>query len=209
MMPRVRPGVLEVRASARRPTSRLSSVDLPTLDRPAMATSGAPGTGRGDRGRTSIRKFADITVGGSGRAMRFTIRCPGGGHDQARRADRRNRLGQIDGGQHGAALGVPVIDADRLAREVVEPGTPALAEIAADWPEVIAPDGTLDRQRLGARVFADPAARGAGGHHPPAHPGTHAPAGGRLTGRATGWCSTRPRCWSRPAGPTSSTPWWW
>lgn len=54
---------------------------------------------------------------------------------------------------------MPVIDADGLAREVVAPGQPALADIAAAWPQVIAADGTLDRKRLGALVFADPAAR--------------------------------------------------
>ncbi|HEY2899229.1 MAG TPA: dephospho-CoA kinase [Polyangia bacterium] len=58
-----------------------------------------------------------------------------------------------------AERGVPVIDADGLAREVVAPGQPALADIAAAWPQVIAADGTLDRKRLGALVFADPAAR--------------------------------------------------
>lgn len=62
-------------------------------------------------------------------------------------------------GRMVAAHGVPVIDADRLAREVVAPGQPALAEVAAAWPDVIRPDGTLDRRALGARVFADPAAR--------------------------------------------------
>jgi dephospho-CoA kinase len=58
-----------------------------------------------------------------------------------------------------AVRGVPVVDADALAREVVAPGQPALADIAAAWPEVIARDGALDRKRLGAIVFADPAAR--------------------------------------------------
>jgi dephospho-CoA kinase len=53
------------------------------------------------------------------------------------------------------ARGVPVIDADQVAREVVEPGRPALQEIAARWPQVIAKDGTLDRKALAARVFAD------------------------------------------------------
>jgi dephospho-CoA kinase len=57
------------------------------------------------------------------------------------------------------AAGVPVLDADVLAREVVAPGQPALAAIAAAWPDVVAADGTLDRKRLGAKVFADPAAR--------------------------------------------------
>jgi len=57
------------------------------------------------------------------------------------------------------ARGIPVIDADVLAREAVEPGQPALAAIAAAWPQVIDPGGRLDRKRLGAIVFADPAAR--------------------------------------------------
>jgi dephospho-CoA kinase len=57
------------------------------------------------------------------------------------------------------ARGVPVIDADRLAREVVAPGQPALAEIAELWPGVVAADGSLDRAAMAARVFADPAAR--------------------------------------------------
>ncbi|MBF4619756.1 dephospho-CoA kinase [Clavibacter sp. VKM Ac-2542] len=59
-----------------------------------------------------------------------------------------------------AELGAVRIDADRLAREVVEPGTPALAEIARRFgPGVIAADGSLDRPALGAVVFQDPDAR--------------------------------------------------
>ncbi|GER23431.1 dephospho-CoA kinase [Zafaria cholistanensis] len=59
-----------------------------------------------------------------------------------------------------AELGAVLIDADRLARAVVEPGTPGLAAIAeAFGPGVIAPDGTLDRAALGALVFADASAR--------------------------------------------------
>lgn len=57
-------------------------------------------------------------------------------------------------------LGCPIIDADVLAREVVEPGQPALTEIAAAFgPGVLLPDGRLDRKALGAMVFADPAQR--------------------------------------------------
>jgi dephospho-CoA kinase len=55
-----------------------------------------------------------------------------------------------------AARGVPVIDADRIAREVVEPGRPALLEIAQRFPGVVGPEGTLDRKALAARVFGDP-----------------------------------------------------
>ncbi len=54
------------------------------------------------------------------------------------------------------ALGCEIIDADVLAREIVEAGEPALAEIAREFgPAVLAPDGTLDRKALGAVVFAD------------------------------------------------------
>lgn len=57
-------------------------------------------------------------------------------------------------------LGAVIIDADVLAREVVEPGEPALAEIAAEFgPGVLGPDGRLDRKALGAIVFADPGSR--------------------------------------------------
>ena len=56
--------------------------------------------------------------------------------------------------------GVPVIDADQVAREVVLPGSPGLAEITAEFgPAILAPDHTLDRAALRRVVFADPAAR--------------------------------------------------
>ncbi|MCP3101265.1 dephospho-CoA kinase [Myxococcus sp. K15C18031901] len=58
-------------------------------------------------------------------------------------------------------LGAEVVDADVLAREVVEPGTPALAAIAERFPGVVGPDGRLDRPKLGARVFGDDAERAA------------------------------------------------
>lgn len=57
-------------------------------------------------------------------------------------------------------LGVPVIDTDRLARELVEPGRPALAEIVQRFgPACLTAAGELDRRQLRQRVFADPAAR--------------------------------------------------
>jgi dephospho-CoA kinase len=59
-----------------------------------------------------------------------------------------------------AERGVPVLDADDLARAVVAPGQPAAAEIAAAWPEVVrAGGGGMDRKRLADIVFADPAQR--------------------------------------------------
>jgi dephospho-CoA kinase len=59
-------------------------------------------------------------------------------------------------------LGAPIVDADLLARQVVEPGSPALAEIAQRFgPDMLAADGSLDRKKMGERIFADPTARAA------------------------------------------------
>jgi dephospho-CoA kinase len=58
-----------------------------------------------------------------------------------------------------AALGALVIDADKVAHEVMRPGGPAYDGVmAAFGPEILAPDGTIDRSRLGGIVFRDPAA---------------------------------------------------
>ncbi|MGW4159058.1 dephospho-CoA kinase [Streptomyces sp. NPDC004788] len=55
------------------------------------------------------------------------------------------------------SYGAVLIDADRIAREVVEPGTPGLAAVVEEFgPEILTPEGTLDRPRLGSIVFADP-----------------------------------------------------
>jgi len=59
------------------------------------------------------------------------------------------------------ALGADVIDADSLARDVVEPGTPGLAEVTRRFPGVLGADGRLDRAKLAARIFFDPAERAA------------------------------------------------
>ena len=57
------------------------------------------------------------------------------------------------------ALGAVIVDADLIAREVVEPGTDALRAIADRFgPSLIKADGALDRPALGAIVFADPGA---------------------------------------------------
>lgn len=57
-------------------------------------------------------------------------------------------------------IGVGVVDADRLAREVVVPGSEGLAEVVATFGEgVLASDGSLDRDKLGAIVFGDERAR--------------------------------------------------
>jgi len=59
-----------------------------------------------------------------------------------------------------ARLGAVVIDADQLAREVVEPGQPALQEIATTFGrDVLLADGRLDRSKLAGIIFADPAER--------------------------------------------------
>ena len=58
------------------------------------------------------------------------------------------------------ARGAVVVDADAIAREVVEPGSPALNELAARFgADVVTPDGRLDRTRLAERAFATPDAK--------------------------------------------------
>ncbi|HEX5560954.1 MAG TPA: dephospho-CoA kinase [Nocardioidaceae bacterium] len=70
-------------------------------------------------------------------------------------ASGKSRVAETLGG-----LGAVVIDSDRLAREVVEPGTPGLAEVVrAFGEEVLDEEGRLDRPALGRLVFADAAAR--------------------------------------------------
>lgn len=59
-----------------------------------------------------------------------------------------------------ASLGVPVLDADQVAREVVQPGSPGLNAVLARFGEQLRlPDGQLDRRRLREQVFADDRAR--------------------------------------------------
>ena len=59
-----------------------------------------------------------------------------------------------------AERGAVVVDADRIAREVVEPGTPGLAAVVASFGDrVLTADGALDRPALAGVVFADPEAR--------------------------------------------------
>lgn len=60
-----------------------------------------------------------------------------------------------------AARGVPVIDTDVIARQVVEPGTAGLAAVVSAFgPDILGADGRLDRPRMRERIFADRAARG-------------------------------------------------
>jgi dephospho-CoA kinase len=69
-------------------------------------------------------------------------------------------MGKSASAQFLCARGVRVVDTDDLARQVVEPGQPALAEVlAAFGPQLAGPDGQLRRDELARSVFADPAAR--------------------------------------------------
>ncbi len=58
-----------------------------------------------------------------------------------------------------AAKGVPVFDADEIARQLVEPGQPALIAIALEFGDSVLQDGRLDRAALRERIYADAAAR--------------------------------------------------
>ena len=69
-------------------------------------------------------------------------------------------MGKSASAQLFAARGADVVDTDDLARQVVEPGQSALAEVRqAFGAEILGPDGQLRRGELARRVFADPAAR--------------------------------------------------
>jgi dephospho-CoA kinase len=57
-----------------------------------------------------------------------------------------------------AALGAVVIDADRVGHETYQPGTPGWDQVVAEFGRtIVAPDGAIDRKRLGGLVFGDPA----------------------------------------------------
>lgn len=57
-------------------------------------------------------------------------------------------------------LGYPIVDADLVARQVVEPGSDTLKKIEAEFgSEVILPDGSMDRKKVGDLIFHDPASR--------------------------------------------------
>jgi dephospho-CoA kinase len=68
-------------------------------------------------------------------------------------------MGKSTSGQLFQQRGVPVVDTDDLARQVVEPGEPALVEVVAAFgPQITGPDGRLRRDEMARRVFADSAA---------------------------------------------------
>jgi dephospho-CoA kinase len=68
--------------------------------------------------------------------------------------------GKSEAARQFARLGATVIDTDRIARELVEPGQPALSEIVAGFgADLLDADGRLDRTRLRQRIFADPGCR--------------------------------------------------
>ena len=94
------------------------------------------------------------------------------------------------------ALGAEVIDADQVARQVVEPGTPAVEEISRRFPGVVDAQGRLDRAALASRIFADASERNAlEAIVQSPHPGGGAPAGRPARGGGSaGRCSTTRRC---------------
>jgi dephospho-CoA kinase len=99
------------------------------------------------------------------RSARAGGRAPAAPIGQTAGVRRVGLTGGIGAGKSAVAAvlaerGATVIDADRIAREVVAAGTPGLvAVVEAFGPGVLRPDGELDRPALGSIVFADPAAR--------------------------------------------------
>lgn len=69
-------------------------------------------------------------------------------------------MGKSTAGDCLRELGVPVVDTDDIARDIVEPGEPALAEVTEEFgPGILTPAGLLNREKLAALVFDDPPAR--------------------------------------------------
>jgi len=67
--------------------------------------------------------------------------------------------GKSQAAENFASLGARVVDADHLARMVIERGTPGFDQVVTTFGDSILKDGTIDRRALGELVFADPAAR--------------------------------------------------
>lgn len=67
--------------------------------------------------------------------------------------------GKSEVGKIFAGLGALVLDADALARDALAPRSEGLARVAARWPQVLQPDGSLDRPALAAIIFEDDEAR--------------------------------------------------
>ena len=108
----------------------------------------------------------------------------------------------------GERPGVVVIDADQVAREVVEPGEPALDAVVARFgPDLLRDDGSLDRAALGRIVFADPAALRdlEAITHPAVRPRILAAIADAEAAEAPTPSSSRRSGWSRAASPRSAT----
>ncbi|EFV14808.1 dephospho-CoA kinase [Segniliparus rugosus ATCC BAA-974] len=72
--------------------------------------------------------------------------------------------GKSAAAQAFAELGALIVDSDKIAREVVEPGTPGLAALVETFgADILAKDGTLDRPKLAAKAFGDTESDGGGG----------------------------------------------
>nr|BFE89053.1 hypothetical protein GCM10020093_116540 [Planobispora longispora] len=104
-----------------------------------------------------------------------------------------------------SAKGAMVIDADKIAREVVEPGTEGLARVVAVFGAgVLREDGALDREKLGSIVFADSEKLASLNAivHPWSGPGSPSCRAGPARARSS---STTCRCWRRTSSPRCTT----
>jgi dephospho-CoA kinase len=102
---------------------------------------------RGDRGRLRVDGRAGEERDGAGPGRSDVLRVGLTGGIGSGKSEVSKRLAS-----HGAVI----IDADEAARRVVDPGTPGLASVVETFgPGVLTPDGELDRERVGAIIFAD------------------------------------------------------
>jgi dephospho-CoA kinase len=113
----------------------------------------------------ATRRDLTETEGPRAHTSRELAAGPARGSVYGRRVLRIGLTGGIGSGKSTVAAllagrGAQVVDADRIAREVLEPGTPGLAAVVSEFGAgVVGPDGALDRAALASIVFGDPAAR--------------------------------------------------
>ena len=135
------------------PDSRRAALRAPGRSRRARRAARA----RGHGGR--------VPLGGpAGRQPRRRTELAGSRGDLRDATDSGRAHGGLASGKSLVAgmlreLGAAVVDADRIAREVLAPGVRRTRMWCASSARIVAGDGTIDRKRLGARIFADPAAR--------------------------------------------------
>lgn len=144
-----------------------AAAGVPEANRPVVGLVRVPASGSVSQSE-AVRVLRALVIELADLVRRRRAAAAGIGRLRVPRGDRALRVGLTGGIGSGkstvahllAVRGAHVVDADVIAREVVEPGQPGLTEIVAVFgTAILAADGALDRRALAERVFHDPAAR--------------------------------------------------